>query len=116
MSLKDLRDELKELRKTSGLKPISKMKKLDIALELERLRGKREETPPVASTRGEKPKKMESKIADVKVAKENGFPVAPAKIAEKKKAKGGAVASVAEPKLSKKDMLKKMLEDMSDSE
>ena len=115
-----MRDELRELRKTSGVRPVSKMKKTEIALELEKLRGRREETPPVASTRGEKPKKMESKISDVKVAKEKEFPVAPAKEGKKKSKKetvvgGGGAVGVA-PKASKRDMLKKMLEEMSDSE
>lgn len=76
MSLKDMRDELRALRKES-VKPVSRMKKTDIAMELEKLRGKREETPPVAATPGPKPKKAEPKIADVKVAKEHEFPVAP---------------------------------------
>ena len=113
-----MRDELRELRKAnSSTKAISKMKKTEIALELEKLRGRREETPPVASVPGHKSKAMESKITDVKVAKEKEFPVAPSK--EKKAPKkatvvGGGGAIGVETKMSKKDMLRKMLEEMDD--
>jgi len=121
MSLKDMRDELRALRKDS-VKPVSRMKKADIALELEKLRGKRESVPPVAATDGPKPKKMAAKIADVKVAKEHEFPVAP--VEEKKKgakkpsgmAVGKSAADAAPAKKSKMDKLKAMLAEMSDSE
>lgn len=122
MSLKDMRDELRALRKES-VKPVSRMKKTDIAMELEKLRGKREETPPVAATPGPKPKKAEPKIADVKVAKEHEFPVAPTDEKKKsgKKSSGMAVgksaAADAAPKKSDKlAKLKAMLAEMSDSE
>lgn len=118
-----MKDELRALRKES-VKPVSRMKKGDVLLELEKLRGKREETPPVASTAGPKPKKMEAKIADIKVAKEKEFPVAP--VEEKKKSGkkeskkatvvGGSGAVGVETKMSKKDKLLKMLAEMSDSE
>ena len=118
MSLKDMKDELKELRKTAAQKPISKMKKTEIALELEKLRGHRESTPAAAATKAVAPKKMEGKIADVKVAKENEFPVAPAKESKKKTKKetvvGGAGAVGVESKMSKKDILKKLIEEMED--
>lgn len=124
MSLKDMRDELRKLRK-EAMKPTSRMKKADIAAELEKLRGKREETPPVASTVGAKPKKMEAKIADVKVAKEKEFPTKPVeeskkkasgKSAKKATVVGGEGAVGVSTKMSKKAMMMKMLEDMSDSE
>jgi len=121
MSLKDMRDELRNLRKES-VKPVSRMKKADIALELEKLRGKRESVPPVASTEGAKPKKMEAKIADVKVAKEHEFPSKPVDAEKKKSGKkqsGTAVgkSAVADGKKSKMDKLREMLEAMgSDSE
>ena len=82
MSLKDMKDELRKLRKET-VKPVSRMRKADVLAELERMKGKREEVPPVASTVGAKPKKMEAKIADVKVAKEKEFPTAP--VEEKKR-------------------------------
>lgn len=121
MSLKDLRDELRNLRKES-IKPVSRMKKADIASELQKLRGMREETPPVSATPSLKPKKQEAKIANVKEAKEKEFPVKPAEEPKKKASGkkstivGGSGAVGVEPKVSKKDMLKKMIEAMSDSE
>jgi len=122
MSLKDMRDELRALRKES-VKPVSRMKKMDIASELERLRGKRESVPPVASTEGAKSKKMEAKIADVKVAKENEFPTKPVD-AEKKKggkkpsgmAVGKSAAAAAPAKKSKMERLMAMIDEMSDDE
>lgn len=118
-----MRDELRALRKDS-VKPVSRMKKADIASELEKLKGMRETVPPVASTVGEKPKKMEAKIKDIKVAKEHEFPVKP--MEEKKKdgkksskkatVVGGEGAVGVETKMSKKELLKKMLSEMSDSE
>lgn len=125
MSLKELRDELRALRK-DAVKPVSRMRKADIASELEKLRGKREETPPVASVHGAKPKKQEAKIADVKKAKEAEFPVKPSEDSKKKasgksSAKkeavvGGSGAVGAKSKMSK-DMLRKMIEEMpSDTE
>jgi hypothetical protein len=123
MSLKEMRDELRALRKES-VKPVSKMKKTDIAMELEKLRGKRETVPPVASTEGPKPKKMEPKIADVKVAKEHEFPTKPASEEKKKggkKLSGMAVGKSAvadgSAKKSKMEKLREMLEAMgSDDE
>lgn len=122
MSLKEMRDELKALRKEkSTIKPISKMKKTEIAVELEKLRGVREETPAVSATRSPAVKKMEAKISDVKVAKENEFPVAPASSKKKAGTKketvvGGSGAVGVETKMSKKDILKRLIEEMSESE
>lgn len=120
-SAKELRDELRALRKES-VKPVSRMKKGDVLLELERLRGKREETAPVAATAGPKPKAMAAKISDVKMAKEKEFPTAP--VEEKKKAgkkpsglaSKTASADSAPKKSDKLAKLKAMLEAMSDSE
>lgn len=117
-----MRDELRALRKES-VKPVSRMKKADCAAELEKLRGKREEVPPVAAVQGHKaPKKMVAVEKDVKVAKEMGFPVKPAeeskkKTGEKKSTTAVGKSAVGEKPKVTKDMLKKMIEDMaSDSE
>ena len=113
-----MRDELRALRKDS-VKPVSRMKKADIALELEKFRGKRESVPPVAATPGPKPKKEEAKVADVKRAKELEFPVAPTEEKKKGGKKPSGVASktaVADGKKSKMDKLREMLESLSDSE
>jgi len=122
MSLKDMRDELRALRKES-VKPVSRMRKQDIASELERLRGVRESVPPVASTEGAKPKKMEAKIADVKVAKEKEYPTKPVEESKKKAGKSlsglaskTASADSAPKKSDKLAKLKAMLAEMSDSE
>lgn len=110
-----MKKELRELRKEK-VKPVSRMRKADIASELEKLRGTRDETPPVASTVGPVPKKMNGKVADVKKAKEHEFPVAPTE-APKKKATvvGGGGAVGAKPKISK-SMLRSMLEDLTSSD
>jgi hypothetical protein len=122
MSLKDMRDELRALRKES-MKPVSRMKKADCLAELEKLKGKRETVPPVASTEGVKPKKMEAKIADVKVAKEHEFPTKPVDSEKKKggkKSSGMAVGKSAvadgSAKKSKMERLMAMIDEMSDDE
>jgi hypothetical protein len=123
-SLAEMRKELRILRK-EHVKPVSRLRKSDIASELERLRDKRESVPPVASTVGMKAKKTEAKIADIKVAKEHDFPVKPAEESKKKVSSksskkatvvGGSGAVDVEPKMSKKALLMKMLDSMSDSE
>ena len=124
-----MRDELKQLRKTSAMKPVSKMKKTDIALELEKLRGVRGSTPPVDATKATPMKMMEGKISDVKVAKEREFPVAPAsakkggekkagekkgKVGEKKVKVIAGEGGMVEAKMSKKDILKKLIEELGE--
>jgi hypothetical protein len=122
-SAKELKDELRKLRKESTThKPVSKMRIADVASEIERLKGKREETPAPAATPAEKaPKKMAAKITDIKVAKEKEFPTAP--VEEKKKSGrvvvggSGAVGETTVKKASKKDKLAKLLSMLeSDSE
>ena len=99
------------------------MKKGDVLLELEKLRGKREDTPPVASTVGAKPKKMVAKIDDIKVSKEKEFPVQPVDEKKKsgKKSSGMAAGKSAAPdsapaKKSKMERLMAMIDEMSDDE
>lgn len=117
MSAADLRKELRELRK-EAVKPVSRMKKGDVLLELEKLRGKRESVPPVASTVGPTPKKMEAVQADVKVAKEKGFPVKPVEVSKAKKDKGSAVPKTTggDKKSDKMAKLMKLMEAMSSDE
>ena len=123
-SAKELKDELRRLRKETQ-KPVSKMRVADVASELERLRNKREESAPVASTPAHKePKKMGPKIADVKEAKAKEFPTAPGEPAKKKGGKyvvGGSGAigeTTSKPsgKKTKLDKLMAMLGDMTDDE
>lgn len=122
-SAKELKDELRKLRKESKAhKPVSKMRVADVAAEIELLKGKREDTPLPAATPAEKaPKKMAAKIADVKEAKEKEFPTAPM---EGKKKSGrvvvggsGAVGETTKKSSGKKDKLMKLLSMLeSDSE
>lgn len=114
MSLADLRKELKALRK-EYVKPVSRMRKGDISAELERLRGKREETPPVASTLGANPKKSKSEVENIKEAKAKEFPMKPTAGSAKPSGKKGA-APAAPPKTSKLDRLMAMMDEMSDDE
>ena len=94
MSLADMRKELKELRKSAKENmPVSRMKKGDIAAELERLRGRRETTPAPAAIPTAASKKMAPKAENVKKSKEKEHPVAPA--AEPKKKSGGMKAKLA---------------------
>lgn len=121
-SAKELRDELRQLRKESQ-KPVSRMRVADVASELEKLRGRREETPGVAATPAHKePKKMEAKVKDVKEAKAAEFPTKPTEPAKKKGGKSvtvGGSGAIGETtsKPSKKDKLAKLLSMLdSDSE
>jgi bisphosphoglycerate-independent phosphoglycerate mutase (AlkP superfamily) len=65
MPVKELRDELRTLRKES-IKPVSKMGFKDISAEIERLKVSREETPPVASTTGGSLKQTRRAVESVK--------------------------------------------------
>ena len=117
-SLKEMRDELRALRK-DAVKPVSKMRKADIAAEVERLRERREETPPVAATGGAKTKQMAPATESVKKAKEKEFPVKPhegTKKGEERKTARKAYENVpkekSKPKVTKA-MLRAMMEGMA---
>lgn len=116
-SLAEMRAAIREDRKAT-MKPVSRMTKGECLLAMEKIKGTREETPPVASTVGATPKKMEAKIADVKVAKEKEFPSKPVEESKAKKSKGSALPKTTDaPKKSDKmAKLMKMLEAMSDDE
>jgi len=121
-SAKELKDELRKLRKETQ-KPVSRMRIADVASEIEKLKGKREETPLPAATPAEKaPKKMAPKITDVKEAKAKEFPTAPSEPSKKKGGKvvvggSGAVGETTVKASGKKDKLAKLLAMLdSDSE
>jgi hypothetical protein len=63
MTLADLRKELKDLRKKAMPVPVSRMKKGDVAAELEKLRGKEEVA--VKEAVKEAPKKVVKKVEAV---------------------------------------------------
>lgn len=114
MPRKELAEELRELRKTSGTKPVSKMKMFEISAEIERLKNMRATTPAVASYSGSKnTTNIASSVDDVKGAKEKGFPTKPEK-AEKPKVSKGVVSakskSEMKPVAEKKKMTTKMTE------
>ena len=109
MGLKEMRDELRELRKSSGQRPISRMKKSDIASEIERLKVHREETPAPAAVPSAPLKKSVAAVENIKEAKRSQFPVKPEDAKPKKSApvKGEAVEK--KKGVSKKDMLAKLM-------
>jgi hypothetical protein len=76
MSAKEMRDELKALRKEhSDYRPVSKMKKGDISELIQRLRAGREETPNVASITNAPARKVKPEATTVRKAKEMEFPL-----------------------------------------
>jgi hypothetical protein len=116
MSLAELRKELKELRK-EHVKPVSKMKKMDVAHELERLREKRETTAPVASTHSEKERPMEPRAGGVKESMMMEHKARPAAAGKKGKAVvGKAAGGVKKSGSAKLEKLLAMMESMSDSD
>lgn len=89
MAVKELRDELRTLRKES-IKPVSKMGFKDISAEIERLKVSREETPPVASTTGGSLKKKEAvvePVEEVQKVKVKSIAVKKESVKEKEKPK-----------------------------
>ena len=116
-----MRDELRELRKTTGQRPISRMKKEDISREIERLKVGREETPAVAAVPSAPLKKSKSAVQNVKEAKKAEFPVVPEDVKTKKSMgagkRGGAVEGGSEKKkMGKKDMMMKLMAMMESDE
>lgn len=111
--LAEMRKQLRELRK-DHVKPVSRMKKSDIATEIERLREKRETTAPVASVRGAGVKKSEAAVESIKKAKASEFPVKPSK--QSKEAKAEAPKAKGEKKKVSKSALRAMLETMESSD
>ena len=68
MSVTDLRKELKDLRKSVMPTPVSRMKKTDVAREIERLKGlhgKEEKKVEAVLEKADVPKKVAKKVAAV---------------------------------------------------
>jgi len=75
-SLKEMRDELRDLRKSHPEhKPVSKMRKADISAMIQKLKVHREETPAAVATPAAPPKMLKSAVESVKVAKASEFPL-----------------------------------------
>jgi len=117
-SAKELRDELRALRKES-VKPISKMRKGDVSAEIERLKVGREETPAVAAVPSAPKKKSVAAVESIQEAKKSQFPVKPAPLDAKKEKMAKAEGPKAEAPKKKRSAMEKLLslvEAMSDSE
>ena len=112
-SLAEMRAQLKALRKEAKeYAPISRMKKGDIAAQIERLRGHREETPASAAVPSAGKKVSKAAVESIKEAKMKEFPVKPSKGEPKEK----PAPPAKKPKMSKADMLKMISEMSSDEE
>lgn len=118
MSLHDLRSELRELRKTAKEHaPISRMKKSDVAAEVERLKKMREETPAPAAVPSAKSRKEESAKKHIMSAKETEFPHSAKPHPATAHSHKEYVKKAAEPKKKmSKAMLKAMLDEMTSSD
>ena len=118
-SAKELRDELRALRK-EHVKPVSRMRVGDMSAEIERLRRGREETPAAAAVPSAPSRVSKAAVESIKKAKESEFPVKPGKkVAEHMKPAAAPKKSAAEPKKSrpsKADLLKMIGELTSDEE
>ena len=111
-SLAEMRKELRELRKGT-VKPVSRMRKGDIASELEKLRGTRDTTAPVATTPMAPQKKVKAAAESLKEAKISEYQTKPAEGAVKT---GKSEASKTKATSSKKDKLARLLALMEDEE
>lgn len=116
--LSTLRAELRELRK-NHIKPISKMRKGDISMEVMKLREMRETTPPIAAVPSAPIKELKSVVKTVKEAKKNEFPVTPStkasKAAPAPKVSAAKKKDIVAKRVSKADMMR-MVEQMEDDE
>jgi hypothetical protein len=117
-SASELKAELRALRKES-LKPVSRMKVADIASEIQKLKGHREETPAVAAVPSAPIKKSKAAVESIKDAKAAEFPMKPDQgiTTPKKGGKGKAPKDVVSTAVEKKkSKLAKLLEMMEDDE
>jgi metal-dependent amidase/aminoacylase/carboxypeptidase family protein len=112
----DLKAELRALRK-NAMKPVSRMRVADVASEIQRLKGIREETPAVAAVPSAPNKKSRAAVETIQEARENSFPTrpedgitaAPKKSAVPKPKKD--ISTVVEKKKSKLERLMEMLDE-----
>lgn len=108
MGRKELETELRELRLSSGAKPVSKMKMLDIASEIQRLKVRTAETPFPASVSSAPVKMSKSAVESIKEAKAEEFPVKPESSKKNLKPKGEKPVRPAQPKVIKSKGKSKM--------
>lgn len=116
-SAAELKAELRALRK-EAVKPVSRMKVADIASEIQRLKGHREETPAAAAVPSAPLKKSKSSVESIKDAKAAEFPVKPDSgitAAPKRGAKAGkapkdVVSTAVQKRKSKLEKLMEMMD------
>jgi hypothetical protein len=118
MGRKELEDQLRELRKAEGAKPISKMKAVDISAEIERMKNRVATVPASRQNPERATPHRDSAVETIQEARESEFPTKPSKQAKTETKnvvrKRGTPAT---PKASvSKAQLMKMLEEISDSE
>lgn len=127
MSLAEMRAELREMRK-EHVKPVSRMKKGDIAAEIQKMKVHREETAAPAATHSVGAARMtKSAVESIKHAKAAEFPMQPSDAKTPVKAKqapgkpaGKAAKAVkakgaANTEAKKKSLTKEQLQAMLDS-
>lgn len=116
-SAAELKAELRALRK-EAVKPVSRMKVADIATEIQRLKGHREETPAAAAVPSAPLKKSKSAVESIKDAKaaqfpmepESGITAAPKKGAKVGKAPKDVVSTAVQKRKSKLEKLMEMMD------
>ena len=115
MARKEMAEELRELRKSTAQKSVSKMKLFEISAEIERLKNIRATTPAVASYSGSKnTTNIASSVDDVKDAKEKGFPTKPEGSGKKVKESKGVVSAKSKPDTKPEKASKKMTTKMAE--
>ena len=121
MGRKELEDQLRELRKAEGAKPISKMKAVDISAEIERLKN-RVATTPASRINPERPTpRKDSAVETIQEARESEYPTKPSKQSKSEvksvaPKKGGVAKKGTPPSKVSKKALMKMLDEISDSD
>ena len=117
----ELKAELRALRKET-VKPVSRMKVLDVAAEIQKLKGIRETTPAIASIPTALNRKAKSSVESIQEAKAKEFPVKPdTMVTDGPKKAGRPKASSAPKDMSveiekKKSKLERLMEMMDDEE
>jgi len=100
----ELKAELRALRK-EAIKPVSRMKVLDVATEIQRLKGMREITPAVAAVPSAPNRKAKSSVESIQEAKAKEFPVKPETTDGPRKAGRPKNSSAFAPKAAPKDIV-----------
>lgn len=115
-SLKEMQTELRELRKASAEhKAVSRMRKGDIAAEIQKMKGMREETPAVAAIPSAPTKKSKAAVESIKEAKKMEFPIKPEDKAPKanpitsRMASGKSSVAAGDDASKKKDKMAKLM-------